>query len=146
MFRSSDNGDSWSLIDANFLAASFAFNTNGDVFAGTYGGGVIRLVTPPTAVNDNSPELPSVFTLEQNYPNPFNPSTTIQFFVVKRTSVTVKVFDILGREITTLVNDEVLAPGMHKRIFDGDHLPNGIYLYRMQAGEFEQTRKLTLLK
>ena len=105
-----------------------------------------RIVQLPTAVNDNLPELPSVFTLEQNYPNPFNPSTTILFSVVKRISVTVKVFDILGREITTLVNDEVLPPGMHKRIFDADHLPNGIYLYRMRAGEFEQTKKLTLLK
>ena len=89
--------------------------------------------------------LPKEFRLEQNYPNPFNPSTTIQFALPKRSEVTLKIFDLLGREVATLV-DEDLQPGEYKVIFEAGDLPSGVYFYRINAEGFVQTKELTLLK
>ena len=99
----------------------------------------------PTAVEEISTNIPSSFALEQNYPNPFNPSTTIQFALAKRSHVTLKLFDIIGREVTTLV-DEKFGPGTHKVVLEANELPSGVYFYRLTAGRFVETRKLTLLK
>ncbi len=99
----------------------------------------------PTAVLDRVSEIPQAFELSQNYPNPFNPSTTIQFTLARHTNVELKVFDLLGREVAILV-DEALGSGTHEVVFDADDLPSGIYIYRIQTGEFVQARKLTILK
>jgi len=98
-----------------------------------------------TGVEQISNTLPTEYRLEQNYPNPFNPSTTIQFALPKRSFITLKLFDMLGREVTTLV-DEDMQPGVHKVVFDAGKLPSGVYFYRLQAEEFTQTRKLMLVK
>lgn len=89
----------------------------------------------------------SSFTLNQNYPNPFNPSTMIRFNVPSREHVTLKVFDVLGREVTALV-DRVVEPGEHTVVFSAwDYqLSSGTYFYRMTAGSFVQTRKFVLLE
>ena len=89
--------------------------------------------------------LPKEFRLEQNYPNPFNPSTIIQFALPKRSEVTLTVFNLLGKEVGTLVN-EVLLPGEYKVVFDAADLPSGVYFYQIQADGSVQTKKLTLLK
>ena len=97
--------------------------------------------------------IPKEFGLEQNYPNPFNPTTTIQFSVPNRSSVTLKIFDILGREVATLVDDE-REPGEYKVQFDASAFASGVYFYRIHAraadgegGEtFVRTKKLMLLK
>ena len=89
--------------------------------------------------------LPVTYTLYQNYPNPFNPTTTISFSVPKTSLVTIKVYDILGRELKTLVNEEKAA-GNYNVKFNGANLSSGVYFYRMQAGDFVQTRKLMLMK
>ena len=100
-----------------------------------------------TSVEDTpSNASPQYFKLWQNYPNPFNPITTVEFSLLKRSPVTLKVFDIRGKEVATLVDNEVLAAGKYKRIFDAGHLSNGVYLYRMRVRDFSQTRKLTVLK
>jgi hypothetical protein len=83
--------------------------------------------------------------LSQNYPNPFNPSTNIQFSIVRRQLTIVKVFDVLGREVATLVN-EVKEPGTYTVQFNASSLASGVYFYRLQAGDFVQTKKLVLLK
>ncbi|MFZ1520273.1 MAG: T9SS type A sorting domain-containing protein [Ignavibacteriaceae bacterium] len=88
---------------------------------------------------------PARFSLEQNYPNPFNPSTSIQYAIASKQFVQLKVFDILGKEITTLVNEEKSA-GNHKIEFNASNLSSGIYYYKITAGEFVQTRKMILLK
>ena len=85
------------------------------------------------------------FQLYQNYPNPFNPSTKIQFTIVNRQLTIVKVFDVMGQEIATLVN-EVKEPGTHTVEFNASSLASGVYLYRLQAGDFVQTKRLVLLK
>ena len=89
--------------------------------------------------------VPIAFGLDNNYPNPFNPSTTIQFALAKRATVKLKIFDVLGREVITLV-DEALGPGTYKVVFYATGLPSGPYFYRIDAGEFVQTKKLMLLK
>ena len=88
---------------------------------------------------------PLNFSLMQNYPNPFNPSTTIEFTLPKSEFVKVKVYDILGREVSTLVSMK-LNQGKHTYTFDGKNLASGIYYYRIEAGNFIQTRKMIYLK
>jgi hypothetical protein len=97
-----------------------------------------------------SSRVPSKFSLSQNYPNPFNPTTRIQFTIVNRQLTIVKVYDVLGREVATLVN-EVKQPGTYTVEFsgkggDGSNLASGVYFYRLQAGSFVETKKLLLLK
>ena len=89
--------------------------------------------------------LPTEFRLEQNYPNPFNPSTTIQFSVPKTSHVTIKIYNILGREVAALI-DEEYQPGQYKVVFEAGQLASGLYVYRIQAGDFLETKKLMLLK
>jgi hypothetical protein len=89
--------------------------------------------------------VPANFGLEQNYPNPFNPSTRIEFSIVGTQFTILRVYDILGREVATLVN-ESLRPGHYTRTFDGTGLASGIYVYRLQAGSFVETRKAILLR
>lgn len=97
-----------------------------------------------TGVNDPVAS-PNKFELEQNYPNPFNPSTTIRFTIPEKSNVTLKVFDMLGREVTTLVN-EVKNAGTHKVTFDASNLTSGMYLYTINAGNFTATKKMILVK
>jgi hypothetical protein len=101
-----------------------------------------------------STELPSSFKLFQNYPNPFNPVTKIKFEIPPfnpplskggRGGVSLKIFDILGKEVATLVNEQ-LSPGIYEVTFDGLNLPSGIYFYQLRSGEFFETRRLVLLK
>jgi len=88
---------------------------------------------------------PTAFALEQNYPNPFNPTTTMQYSVSSKQFVTIKVFDMLGREVAVLVNGEK-EPGTYTTEFSLTGLASGTYIYRMQAGDFVQTKKMILLK
>ncbi|MBX2992952.1 MAG: T9SS type A sorting domain-containing protein [Bacteroidetes bacterium] len=98
------------------------------------------------AVGESEQELPSYsFALHQNYPNPFNPTTTIRFEIPHASFVTLKVFDLLGREVKTLV-DEVMQPGSYERVFNAEELASGVYLYRLRAGNFEQTKRTLILK
>jgi hypothetical protein len=99
-----------------------------------------------TSVKDGSGGVPNAFRLAQNYPNPFNPATTIGFTLAKNSNVMLKVYDLLGREIATLVNEEMKAGILHKVSFDGSRFASGIYFYRLEAGENAQVKKLILLK
>ena len=94
---------------------------------------------------NNSKEIPGKFLLYQNYPNPFNPTTIIKYQIPKESFVTIKLYDLLGREVRTLVNVQKSA-GSYEFILDGSDLSSGIYFYKMQAGYFVQTKKLVLLK
>jgi hypothetical protein len=97
-----------------------------------------------TAVNDNS-TIPHTFALEQNYPNPFNPSTVINFSLAKSGKVTLSLYDLLGRQVSELVNDTREA-GIYEVKFDGSNLVSGVYFYRLQAGDFVQSKTLMILK
>ncbi len=88
---------------------------------------------------------PETFTLQDAYPNPFNPTTAIAFDLPLGSEVRLAVYDMLGREVARLV-DGYREAGVHQVTFDATHLPSGVYLYRMQAGGFEDARLITLMK
>jgi len=94
---------------------------------------------------EQQPVLPKAFALEQNYPNPFNPTTTFSLTIPQSSIVNLSVYDLLGREITTLVNEK-LAPGTYTREWDAAGQPSGVYFYRLSAGDFADTKKLLLLR
>ena len=100
---------------------------------------------PKQGIDDASKEIPVRFTMEQNYPNPFNPNTTIKYQIPKLSSVTLKVYDVLGNEIATLINEEKQA-GTYKLTWNAENLPSGVYIYRIQAGVFIQTKKMILMR
>jgi len=98
-----------------------------------------------TSVDRSQDDIPARFTLDQNFPNPFNPSTSIKYQLPRRSGVVLKVYDVLGREVRTLVNEEKPA-GSYTVKFDASSCSSGVYFYRIQAGDFVQTRRLLLLR
>lgn len=90
-------------------------------------------------------DSPAKFSLEQNYPNPFNPATKIRFSLQKWGFVSLKVFDILGREAASLCKEE-MPSGEHEITFDASGLSAGVYLYRLSAGTYSETKTMLLLK
>ncbi|QQS37118.1 MAG: T9SS type A sorting domain-containing protein [Ignavibacteriales bacterium] len=109
----------------------------GKVYRTTNGNSITSIKTPSVLVDD--------YSLKQNYPNPFNPTTKIQFSLREKQNVTLKIYNILGKEIVTVLNEERNA-GEHEINFDGSSLPSGIYFYKIQAGDFVVTKKMTLIK
>ena len=89
--------------------------------------------------------LPGHYVLRQNYPNPFNPSTTIEFTLPKSEYVKLKIFNILGKEVATLVSRK-LNQGNHTYQFDGKDLASGVYYYQLAAGEYREVKKMILLR
>jgi len=105
---------------------------------------VIGIGQNPSSIENNQ-NIITEFSLSQNYPNPFNPTTTIKYQIPESGLVTLKVYDILGNEVATLVNEEKPA-GSYRAELNGSNLSSGIYYYRMRAGEFVGTKKMILLK
>jgi len=97
------------------------------------------------AIDELDDILPSDFLLSQNYPNPFNASTLIRYELPKQSNVKIEIFDILGRKITTL-QDRLKLAGKHQIIWHADDLPSGIYFYKLQADDYSEVRKMTLVK
>ena len=126
------------------------FDANGD-YVQTIAGGNLNVprsiafeqILEPTSV-ENMLVLHD-FKLCQNYPNPFNPSTSIEYTIPNKSNVTIKVYNILGSDVKTLVNG-IKNKGSYKITFDAVHLTSGIYFYSLQAGEFKETKKMTILK
>ena len=130
------------------VAAAFPMWGNA-LMVHTHGGSLyvqyLRL-NPAAAAGDNpSASVPSRFALSQNYPNPFNPTTQISFALPKAGTTTLKVYDLLGRAVTTLVN-RTMPAGNHTASFDASALASGVYFYRLESGTFSATKKLVLLK
>lgn len=90
-------------------------------------------------------DFPKSFSIGQNYPNPFNPVTTFAYAVPTESRVSIIIYDVSGREVRTLVDEEV-GPGRHETVLHATGLPSGVYFARMVAGKFTDTRKITLLK
>jgi FG-GAP-like repeat/Secretion system C-terminal sorting domain/IPT/TIG domain/FG-GAP repeat len=106
---------------------------------------LLRNTVMPDAVPDIGSRIPTRFDLSQNYPNPFNPTTKIQFSIVHRQLTIVNVYDVLGREVATLVN-EVKEPGTYTVRFSGSGLASGVYFYRLTAGSYLATHKMILMR
>jgi len=104
-----------------------------------------RNPTGNVGIQNIGTEIPTSFSLEQNYPNPFNPSTKIRFSIPNSGFTTIKIFNILGKEISTLVN-ESLQPGTYETIFDGSGLNSGVYFYKFTTDGFSETKRMLLIK
>lgn len=119
-------------------------NDQPDVGTVALDGSVILFrTTPLTALSETT--MPLQFTLSQNYPNPFNPSTKFEFQIPSGGFVTLRIFDILGREAATVIQEELQA-GLHRVDWQAVGLPSGVYLYRLEAGQWMETKKLVLLR
>ncbi len=148
VFLSTNNGTSWNWesqgLTYNGVMSLVVSGTN--LFAGTDLFGVWRRpLLEMTSVERFSTDLPTHFSLDQNYPNPFNPTTTISFNLPSKSFVSLKVFDIMGREIATIVSEEMSA-GSYSRQWNAANMSSGIYFYRLQACSFTETKKLILLR
>jgi hypothetical protein len=104
---------------------------------------VDEILTSVTPVSSSL--IPQEYTLSQNYPNPFNPTTKINFSIPKQGLVTLKIYDVLGQEVMTLVN-ETKAIGNYEVEFSGSNLASGAYFYRIESGEFSNIKRMILLK
>ena len=109
---------------------------------------VVALVGADAVSSSNEDDItaPVTFTLEQNYPNPFNPSTNIQFTLPAASDVTLEVFNMLGQKVATLLSNEKMTAGSHTQKFDASSLASGMYVYRISAANFVQSRKMMLIK
>jgi hypothetical protein len=152
-FCSINNGNDWTGITGILDTLT---NTVSVVNLGSFSmWSFFSTSNPPTAVEDleQAPELPKVYALLQNYPNPFNPATSISFDLPKQSSVLLKIFDVIGREVATLVNAN-LAPGRYTKTWNASSFTSGVYFYRLSiqrttgsGGEmFTSTKKLLLVK
>ena len=103
----------------------------------------LRRPKNPTGVGDDA--VPLTYSLAQNFPNPFNPSTRIYFSIPSQSKVELKVYNLLGQEIATLVN-EVKPAGLHNVRFNGASVASGVYIYRLVAGDFTSVKKMVLVK
>lgn len=137
-----------------FSPAAMSVNNNGDITAtGTclqdgnpYATDYFTVrYSSSVGININSNSTPIDFKLYQNYPNPFNPSTKIKYEVPKNGNITLKVFDILGKEISVLVSEKQ-NPGIYEVNFDGNNLPGGVYFYKFESDKFSETKKFIILK
>ena len=95
--------------------------------------------------NDDKEILPEQFVLKQNYPNPFNPVTKISYGLDRASNVDLKLFDVRGSLVETLISKQIQA-GSHDYMLDASHLPNGVYFYTMTVNDVSQTKKLILMK
>ena len=98
------------------------------------------------SVKDGISLIPSNFMLLQNYPNPFNPTTTIEFHLPKETNVTLKIYNSAGIEVKTLISNARYSAGIHKVNFDASNLPSGVYIYKLMTPEFNDMKKMVLIK
>ncbi|MCL6099681.1 MAG: T9SS type A sorting domain-containing protein [Bacteroidetes bacterium] len=162
VYASSNDGDVWwtendGLLDLNII--SLAESGGSKIYCSSLSSGIyLRNKSTVTSVEKETSSIPNDVQLYQNYPNPFNPSTTIKFSVpsvetyhgTSLQHVVLKVYDLLGREVSTLVNEEK-APGNYEVKFNvetrsGESLPSGVYFYRLTAGSYSEVKKMVLLK
>jgi hypothetical protein len=129
----------WVDLDSSLLTVLVDVGNDGTI------DDTLKLQNELTGVHDHGSLIPSEYKLYQNYPNPFNPTTTIQFDIPKTSFVTLKVYNVLGQEVATLVNEKREA-GRYEVKFNASTLSNGVYFYRLAAGDYSSTKKFVLIK
>lgn len=148
VYLTTNNGTSWSDFNTGlgFYAMNAILTTDAYLYLGTDMGVWRRPISDMiTSVKDKSNQIPLHIALDQNYPNPFNPETTISFSLPSQTFVSLKIFDVLGKELSILISEK-LSAGTYSKTWNASGLPSGIYFYRLQAGDFVESKKLVLQK
>ncbi|MCU0342480.1 MAG: T9SS type A sorting domain-containing protein [Ignavibacterium sp.] len=153
VFLSTNNGINWTAVnsglqyDNNWIYSLEVLDPYIFASTGNPNGGIWRrpLSEMVTSVEDTSTTLPTQFRLYQNYPNPFNPSTRIKYSVAQSSKVVLKIYDVLGKEVATLINEE-RPIGNYEIEFDASNLSSGVYLYKLHAGNFVEMKKMILLR
>jgi ligand-binding sensor domain-containing protein len=149
VYRTSNNGLNWEEISQGlpFLSSiEKLVEYNGKVIAATSGGLYQRNISEiVVGVESHTEDIPSSYKLYQNYPNPFNPETIINYELPISNYVRLSVYDIIGKEISVLVNDKQQA-GNHKIILNASNYPSGVYYYRLETSGYSETKKMILLK
>ncbi|MBS1516223.1 MAG: T9SS type A sorting domain-containing protein [Bacteroidetes bacterium] len=151
VYYSSNFGDSWLSfnqgISSSIEVVSLYNYNNTTLYAGTKGQSLFRRpISELTGIKEISGTIADNFVLGQNYPNPFNPVTQINFSISKQASVTLRVFDVSGKEVARLLNKELKNAGNYIAQFSGAELSSGIYFYELQADELSETKKMMLIK
>jgi hypothetical protein len=149
VLQTTDGGDNWNIVDLptyNVMNDLWFINRDKGWILGTLG----NIFCNDSSIIVSSDEIkskpiPSRIEISQNYPNPFNPITKIKYRIADFGFVSLKVYDILGREIAALVNEEKSA-GNYKVQFDASEIPNGVYFYQLKAGNYIETKKMVLMK
>ncbi|MBN1633480.1 MAG: T9SS type A sorting domain-containing protein [Ignavibacteria bacterium] len=147
IIATTNGGDNWSVISTSSSVELWAVDFASDSVGYAIGSNVVLKTTNGglTFYSENSNQIPNKFGLEQNYPNPFNSMTNVKFKIANAGNVSLKVFDLLGREVSTLV-DEKLQPGTYQANFNAENLSSGVYFYRLKTDGFSETKKLLLIK
>jgi hypothetical protein len=150
ILRTTDGGQNWnqqfSKISINLNAVCFVDSNIGYITGG--GGTILKTVNGGIITDVEEKKIRGIiedFSISQNYPNPFNPSTTVRYNIPEKSFVTIKIYDILGKEVATLINEEKPI-GNYTVKFDGSGLTSGIYFYQIKAGNYVETKKMILLK
>jgi hypothetical protein len=156
---STDDGENWVIESSGLetgygILISYGINSLGYLFAGQEGGYVYRTTFTTIGIESLGTGIPSNYKLYQNYPNPFNPSTTIKFDVppegtFQSVPTVLKIYDVLGREISTLVNESAtggLQPGSYQVRWDASGFSSGVYYCRFIRGDYSATIKMLLIK
>ncbi len=147
VYRLSSMGMTWLAANSgltNYNVRCLGSDPQGYFYVGGDYGAVFTTFNAVSEVAEGRNARQS-FQLSQNYPNPFNPSTTIEFSLPKSSYTTLKIFNLLGEEVATLVSQEV-SSGAHRTTWNATNMPSGIYFYRLQAGEFMETKQMLLVK
>jgi len=149
-------------VEGSFFPSGFGFSQSvstslissvGEPFVGfsqiastsIYSGSLFRNVVIITGLRESNSQLPLEYALYQNYPNPFNPSTTVRYDLPMATFVTLTIYDVLGRQISTIIEEEKPAGAYQVNIYV-PNLPSGVYFYRFQARDYVKTKKFVLLR
>jgi len=159
IYRSIDGGANW-YLDENTSTEMFSIKTYRIDYVGSNviwcvgstgsaggftGKAYFKNILGPSGIGNGNVSLNNGYQLEQNYPNPFNPKTNIRFDIPKLLHVKLIIYDALGREVATLINEK-LSAGSYETNWDGSNYPSGVYFYRVEMGEFKETRKMLLIK
>jgi hypothetical protein len=138
------------VVDTSFGGGDgFGLDCIAGGFSGINGGGDNNSLMSKVFFKNAKPvhnSIPIAFNLYQNYPNPFNPVTKIKYDLPKNTNVTIKVYDLLGREVTTLINNEFRNAGRYEVNWNASNYASGVYFYRIQAADYTSVKKMVLIK
>lgn len=149
ILRTTDSGKTWGKEVSNTSSDLYGVSIRDSIGIIVGKNGTVLRKMDPTFIDstetDSTLKIPSEYYLSQNYPNPFNPSTNIKYSILRQSFVTLKIYDLLGREAATLVNEEK-PTGIYEIEFDGSNLSSGVYFYRLKTNEYAKTKKMILLR